>query len=163
MTIDTHTLQRLHDALQDALEASQRFQPLLEAEQEALTQADLTSMTAILDRKKLLTEQLLSASQSLLGWCSDQGIEPDYHEFERWTQALPESERTPLLDQWRVLRQSLDTNHRSNAANRQLLASLTSRNQARLSLLKNLVGSTETYSASGTRSTGMASGWVDSV
>ena len=163
MTIDTHTLQRLHDALQDTLEASQRFQPLLEAEQEALTQADLTSLTAILDRKKLLTEHLLSASQGLLGWCADQGIEPDYREFERWAQALSETERTPLLDQWRVLRQSLDTNHRSNAANRQLLASLTSRNQARLSLLKNLVGSTDTYSASGTRSSGMASGWVDSV
>lgn len=163
MTIDTHTLQRLYDALQDALEASQRFQPLLEAEQEALTQADLTSLTAILDRKKRLTEDLLTASQSLLGWCADQGIDADYRDFERWSRALADSERAPLLEQWRALRQSLEANHRSNAVNRQLLASLSTRNQARLSLLKNLVGSTDTYSANGTRASGMASGWVDSV
>lgn len=163
MTIDTHTLHRLTGALQDALEASLRFQPLLKAEQDALTEADLTALMDILDRKKHLTEHLLLASQTLLNWCAEQGIEPDYQAFEHWTTNLADSDRGPLLDHWQQLRQSLDANHRSNAVNRQLLASLTTRNQAQLALLKNLVGSTDTYSASGTRNTGMASGWVDSV
>ncbi len=163
MTIDTHTVQRLRQALQDTLDAGLRFQPLLTAEQEALSSADLASLADTLEQKKQLTEQLLKASQSLLSWCAEQDIEPDYQEFERWTVALPEADRSPLLAQWQEVRQCLDTNQRSNAVNRQLLASLTARNQAKMNLLKNLVGSTDTYSASGSRSSGMVTGWVDSV
>lgn len=163
MTIDTKTMQQLRTSLEEALGASRSFQPVLRAEHEALKGSDLQALAELVERKKSLTETLLQASGRLLDWCADQGIEPDYQAFKAWAQALPDSDRAPLLTQWTELRQSLEENDRSSAVNRQILSSLTQRNQARMTLLKNLLGTPDTYSASGTRESGTATGWVDRV
>ena len=163
--MNTETLNALQVALARALDASYAFEPLLADEHRALKTGDLTLLSAVLDRKSSLTETLLTASEALLTWCSDQGIEPDYPAFRAWCeQQLDTAQQVPLLTQWQKLKLSLDENSRSTAVNRQMLASLSARNQARLTLLKNLVGATDTYSASGTQSLNDGQRrWVDQV
>lgn len=163
MTIDTNTVQHLQAALTAALSASRAFEPLLAAELEALKSADPEALNNVVERKKALTETLLGASERLLGWCERQEIEPDYAAFANWSQALPESEGAPLRQSWLDLRQSLEANNRSSAVNRQVLSSLTARNQAQLTLFKNLLGTPDTYTAAGTKTSGSGGGWVDRV
>ncbi|WP_127555152.1 flagella synthesis protein FlgN [Saccharospirillum alexandrii] len=163
--MNTETLNALQAALARALDASHAFEPLLADEHQALKTGDLTLLSAVLDRKSSLTDTLLTASEALLAWCSNQGIEPDYPAFHAWCeQQLDAAQQAPLLTQWQTLKASLDENSRSTAVNRQMLASLSARNQARLTLLKNLVGATDTYSASGTQSLNDGQRrWVDQV
>ena len=162
--MNTETLKALQAALATALDASQAFQPVLADEHRALKSGDLALLSGVLERKSSLTETLLSASEALLAWCAEQGIEADYTAFRDWCTRLTEAEQTPLLAQWQQLKSSLDENSRSTAVNRQMLASLSAQNQARLTLLKNLVGATDTYSASGTQSLNDSQRrWVDQV
>lgn len=163
--MNTETLNALQAALAGALDASFAFRPVLADEHQALKTGDLSLLSDVLDRKSSLTETLLTASEALLAWCSDQSIEPDYPAFRTWCEhQLDENQRTPLLAQWQQLKTSLDENSRSTAVNRQMLASLSTQNQARLTLLKNLVGTTDTYSASGTQSLNDGQRrWVDQV
>lgn len=163
MTIDTHTVEQLRAHLAQTYSASLEFQPLLSAEFEALKAADLQALTVLIERKKALTDTLLEASQNLLNWCAEQNIEPDYNAFEAWSSALPDPDRSSVRQSWLDLRQSLDENNRSTAVNRQVLSSLSGRNQARLTLLKNMLGTPATYTASGTQEPGPTGGWVDRV
>jgi flagellar biosynthesis/type III secretory pathway chaperone len=164
MTMNTDTLDALHAALTRALDASHAFEPVLAEEHQALKTGDLTLLSAVLEQKSSLTDTLLTASEALLDWCSQQGIEPDYPAFSDWCKPLRPDLRDPLLAHWQQLKTSLDENSRSTGVNRQMLASLSVQNQARLTLLKNLVGATNTYSASGTQT--LYDGqhrWVDQV
>lgn len=162
--MNTETLTALQAALASALDASHAFQPVLADEHRALKTGDLSLLSSVLERKSSLTETLLTASEALLAWCSDQGIEADFAAFSSWCTQLEETHQTPLLEQWQLLKSSLDENSRSTAVNRQMLASLSAQNQARLTLLKNLVGATDTYSASGTQSLNDGQRrWVDQV
>lgn len=163
MTIDTKTVEELEASLTGALGASRDFEPLLDAEREALKSADLQTLSDIIERKKVQTETLLQASRRLLSWCAEQGIEPDFAAFTAWSRALPEDQALNLQRRWRELRQGLDRNNRATAVNRQILATLTARNQAKLSLFKNLLGAADTYSASGDRVSAPLGGWVDRV
>lgn len=163
--MNTETLKALQTAMARALDASHAFKPVLADEHRALKTGDLSLLSNVLDRKSSLTETLLTASEALLAWCSDQSIEPDYPAFRTWCEhQLDETQQAPLLAQWQQLKASLDENSRSTAVNRQMLASLSAQNQARLTLLKNLVGATNTYSASGTQSLNDGQHrWVDQV
>lgn len=163
--MNTETLKALQTALAGAYNASHAFEPTLADEHRALKNGDLVLLADVLEQKSSLTETLLSASEALLDWCSTQQIEPDYPAFRAWCeQQLTEAERAPLLAQWQQLKASLDENSRSTAVNRQMLASLSTQNQARLTLLKNLVGATDTYSAAGTQSLNDGQRrWVDQV
>ncbi|WP_169579666.1 flagellar export chaperone FlgN [Saccharospirillum impatiens] len=163
--MDTETFEALQSALAGALDVSQAFELTLADEHRALKTGDLSLLSDVLERKSSLTEALLTASEGLLAWCSDQGIEPDYPAFLQWCEHhLNETDRSPLLAHWQQLKVSLDDNSRSTAVNRQMLASLSTQNQARLTLLKNLVGTTDTYSASGTQSLNDSQRrWVDQV
>lgn len=163
MTIDTQTVAELEASLTGALGASRDFEPLLEAERDALKNADLPTLSDIVERKKVQTETLLTASQRLLTWCEAQAIDPDYAAFEAWSRAMPSGQAHALQGRWRELRQSLDRNNRASTVNRQILATLTARNQAKLSLFKNLLGAPDTYSATGNRVSGPIGGWVDRV
>lgn len=163
MTTEHTALTRLDSALSDALDASRGFKPLLEEELAALKAADITALNGLVQRKKTQTEALLTASQALLQWCADQRIDPDYASFEAWTQQLDPAERPARLERWRELRQSLAANDERSAINRQVLATLSNRNQAQLGLLRNLLAPTETYSADGQRDSSQPGGWVDRV
>jgi flagellar biosynthesis/type III secretory pathway chaperone len=164
MTMNTETLNALQSALSEALNASDAFKPVLADEHLALKTGDLSLLSVVLEQKASLTETLIDASKSLLNWCQHQSIKPDFAAFSRWCDPLHSRQRTPLIEQWQRLKVSLDENSRSTGVNRQMLASLSVQNQARLTLLKNLVGATNTYSASGTQT--LYDGqhrWVDQV
>lgn len=163
MTIDTTTLTRLDAALRDAQTASDAFKPLLEEELAALKSADISALQELIERKRQQTETLLTASQTLLQWCAEQNIDPDFASFEAWTQPLAEAERESWQKRWRELRQSLTANDQRSAVNRQVLATLSSRKQAQMTILRNLLAPTETYSANGQSDTRQPSGWVDRV
>ncbi|PTY36795.1 hypothetical protein BGP77_05785 [Saccharospirillum sp. MSK14-1] len=163
MTIDNTTLTRLDAALRDAQAASDAFKPLLEEELAALKSADITALKTLVERKRQHTEALLTTSQTLLQWCADQNIDPDFASFEAWTQNLAENEREGWQNRWRELRQSLTVNDQHSAVNRQVLATLSSRKQAQMTILRNLLAPTETYSADGQSDTRQPSGWVDRV
>jgi len=164
MTMNTQTIDALDDALKTAIDASQAFEPVLADEQTALKAGDLTLLSSVLERKSVLTTELLSASEALLDWCSKQGIEPDYNAFSDWCSPLPADQSGLFLNLWTQLKTNLDRNSRSTAVNRQILASLSAQNQARLTLLKNLVGAPNTYSAAGTQSPSDGQHrWVDQV
>ncbi|MFG1497984.1 flagellar export chaperone FlgN [Saccharospirillum sp. HFRX-1] len=163
MTIDTTTLTRLDAALRDAQTASDAFKPLLEEELAALKSADISALQELIERKRQQTEALLSASQTLLQWCAEQNIDPDFASFEAWTQNLAQADRESWQNRWRELRQSLTVNDQRSAVNRQVLATLSSRKQAQMTILRNLLAPTETYSADGQSNTSQPSGWVDRV
>lgn len=163
MTIDKTTLARLDAALSDAMAASETFKPLLEEELAALKTADISVLKTLVERKRKQTETLLTASQNLLQWCAEQNIDPDYASFEVWTHTLDSAERAPWLQRWRELRQSLAVNDQRSAVNRQVLATLSSRKQAQMTILRNLLAPTETYSADGQSNTSQPNGWVDRV
>lgn len=164
MTIDNTTLTRLDAALSAAQTASDGFKPLFEAELAALKSADISALQALVERKRQQTETLLTTSQNLLQWCADQAIDPDFSSFQAWTQQnLAENECEHWQSRWRELRQSLTVNDQHSAVNRQVLATLSSRKQAQMTILRNLLAPTETYSADGQSDTRQLSGWVDRV
>ncbi|WP_108124505.1 flagellar export chaperone FlgN [Saccharospirillum mangrovi] len=163
MTIDNSTLTRLDAALRDAQAASDAFKPLLEEELAALKSADIQALQALVQRKRKQTEDLLNASQNLLQWCAEQDIDPDFASFQNWTTDLAENDRPAWQARWKELRQSLTVNDQHSAVNRQVLATLSSRKQAQMSILRNLLAPTQTYSADGQSDTRQPSGWVDRV
>lgn len=154
---------KFRSTLESANLVAESFQQLLEEEKRQLTSTDRQAITALLDKKHELIDQLTGVQQSILAFCERCGVEPSYQALRAYLYRTGLSNAEQVLSEWTSLKNTLIKNQIQNKTNEAILTELLRRNEIKQTFIRNLGRSSDTYSATGQSQNASANGWVEQV
>lgn len=136
----------LHEALHRELAMFGAFSELLEAEQRALTEADIPALEAILPRKSAVLDALRDCAALRLSSLTDAGLAANRDGMQQWIDSTGSRQAQEV---WAALLRTAARARELHAGNAVLLRTLAENNQQAVDMLRQLADPGAVYDAEG--------------